>query len=127
LVTAGQSEGAKNALNSFDSQFPAVPGKQMANSSLPLLEETTLGVETNTESANAIRDLAFVQDAAGLDQTAEWLPQGGLADRGQAARRSPSSLDAGLFDELASVIEDDLAGLEAPLARARNGEGREAI
>jgi hypothetical protein len=129
LVTAGQSEGAKNALNSFDSQFPAVPGKLLATSSLPLavLEETTLSVEGNTESGNAIRDLAFVQEAAGLDQTAEWLPQDGLADRGQTARRSPSSIDAGLFDELASIFEDDLAGLEVPLARARNGEGREAV
>jgi hypothetical protein len=129
LVKAGQSEGAKNALNSFDSQFSAEPGKLVATSGLPLavLEETPWIVETGTQSSIAIRDLAFLQEAAGLDQAAEWLPKSGLADRSQAPQRSPSTLNAGLFDELDSGIEDDLGGLEAPLARARNGEGREAI
>jgi hypothetical protein len=129
LVTASQSEGAKIALNGFDSQFPAEPGKLMANSGLPpaVLEEARWSVEGDMESPNAIRDLAFLQETAGLDQAAEWLPKIGLADRSQAPQRSPSSLNAGLFDQLDSGLEDDLAGLEAPLARARNGESREAV
>jgi hypothetical protein len=85
------------------------------------IEPAALLASDSTEEARdfCLAELAVFQSSSGLNQTAAWLPKGGLAIVGRDAQRRRPSMVLALVDEQPGDEDNgELASIGAMFARA---------